>query len=136
VARIDGERPAPHVGQGLRVGHLHLHVGDIEEALRFYRDVIGFELKADIGTAAFLSAGGYHHHLAVNVWRGRGVGPAPEHAVGLRHWTVALPAAEDVAAMRARVEAAGVEAEPDGDGFVVRDPWRTAMAVRPAAAGT
>jgi catechol-2,3-dioxygenase len=56
-----------------------------------YCGVIGFEPQANLGTAAFASAGGYHHHLGFNVWNGRGVGPAPEHSVGLRHWTVALP---------------------------------------------
>ena len=60
---------------GLRMGHLHLHVGDIDQGLAFYRDVLGFEVQANLGTAAFVSAGGYHHHLGFNVWRGPGVGP-------------------------------------------------------------
>jgi catechol 2,3-dioxygenase len=79
LAAAMGEPPSEHVRAGLRVGHVHLHVGDIDEALAFYRDVLGFELQANLGTAAFVSAGGYHHHLGVNVWRGRGVGPAPAH---------------------------------------------------------
>jgi catechol 2,3-dioxygenase len=120
---IAGEAPAAEVGRGLRVGHLHLHVGDVAQGLAFYRDLIGFELMADLGTAAFLSAGGYHHHLAFNTWRGRGLGPAPEHTIGLDHWTVLLPAA-DVTRLRQRVEAAGLAAEPVNDGFRVRDPWQ------------
>ncbi len=72
-----GEPLARTVAPGLRVGHIHLHVGDIGEALAFYRDVLGFELQANLGSAAFVSAGGYHHHLAFNVWRGEGVGPPP-----------------------------------------------------------
>ena len=76
------------------MGHLHLHVGDVDRGLAFYRDVLGFEEQANLGSAAFVSAGGYHHHLGFNVWRGPGVGPAPEHTVGLRHWTVVLPTAE------------------------------------------
>ena len=127
LATIEDEAPAERVGAGLRMGHLHLHVGDVEEALRFYRDVLGFELQAHLGSAAFVSAGGYHHHLGINVWNGKGAGPAPEHRAGLRHWTVELPAS-DVAAVRARVEAAGLEAEPFEGGFLVRDPWRTAIA--------
>ena len=127
LATIAGETPAEEVGEGLRMGHLHLHVGDVEEALRFYRDVLGFELQAHLGSAAFVSAGGYHHHLGINVWNGQGAGPAPEHRAGLRHWSVELPA-EDVAAVRGRVEAAGLEAEPFPGGFLVRDPWRTAIA--------
>ena len=133
LATVETEQPTAHVGEGLRMGHLHLHVGDVDEGLAFYRDVLGFEEKANLGTAAFVSAGGYHHHLGFNVWNGRGVGPAPEHSVGLRHWTVQLPTSADVADVRARVEAAGHATEEIGGGFVVRDPWRTAMAfVAPA----
>src|SRR3954454_8722763 len=119
LGTIEGEAPAPFVGPGLRMGHLHLHAGDIDRGLAFYRDVLGFEPQANLGTAAFVSAGGYHHHLGFNVWRGRGVGPAPEHTVGLRHWTVELPAA-DVDALRTRVP----DAEPFAGGFIVRDPWK------------
>jgi catechol 2,3-dioxygenase len=128
LATVEGEQPPAHVGEGLRMGHLHLHVGDVDEGLRFYRDVIGFEEQANLGSAAFVSAGGYHHHLGFNVWNGLGVGAPPEHSVGLRHWTVQLPGEADVAAVRSRVEAAGHEAEPFAGGFLVRDPWRTAVA--------
>ena len=110
------------------MGHLHLHVGDIDDGLRFYRDVLGFEPQANLGTAAFLSAGGYHHHVAINVWNGRGAGPAPAHTAGLRHWTVELPSAADVAAVRDRVERAGLTAEAHDHGFLVSDPWNTAVA--------
>jgi len=123
LATVAGEAPAPHVRPGLRMGHLHLHVGDIERGLAFYRDVLGFEVQANLGSAAFVSAGGYHHHLGFNVWRGRGVGPAPAHTVGLRHWTVVL-APEDVAEVRDRVPAA----EDLEGGVLVRDPWGTAVA--------
>ena len=127
MTTIEGEAPAAHVGEGLRMGHLHLHVGDVEQGLRFYRDLIGFELQANLGAAAFVSAGGYHHHLGFNVWRGRGVGPAPAHTAGLVHWTVQLPA-DELTKLRARLEAAGLEIEPHDGGFLVRDPWRIAVA--------
>jgi catechol 2,3-dioxygenase len=128
LATVAGEQPSAHVGAGLRMGHLHLHVGDVDAALAFYRDVIGFEEKANLGSAAFVSAGGYHHHLGFNVWNGRGAGPAPEHAAGLRHWTVQLPSEADVAGVRARLAAAGHATEPVAGGFLARDPWRTAVA--------
>ena len=127
LGTVAGEAPAAQVGPGLRTGHLHLHVGDVDEGLAFYRDLIGFEEQANLGTAAFVSAGGYHHHLGFNVWNGRGVGGPPDHTAGLRHWTVQLPA-KDLAEVRARLEAAGHTVEPVDGGFVVRDPWRTAVA--------
>ena len=74
LGTVAGEAPAEQVGDCLRMGHLHLHVGDVDEALAFYRDLLGFDERANLGSAAFVSAGGYHHHLGFNVWRGRGVG--------------------------------------------------------------
>src|SRR3954454_17093149 len=124
LGTVAGEEPGAQVGEGLRMGHVHLHVGDIDRALAFYRDVLGFELQANIGTAAFVSAGGYHHHLAFNLWRGPGVGAAPEHTAGLRHWTVELPTSDDVAVVLDRVRAAGLDAELGDGGFTVRDPWQ------------
>jgi catechol 2,3-dioxygenase len=131
LATIPQEPPPAHVGEGLRMGHVHLHVGDIERGLGFYRDVLGFEEQANLGSAAFVSAGGYHHHLGFNVWNGRGVGPAPEHSTGLREWTVRLPGEEAVAAVRERVQAADIPVEDEDGGFRVRDPWQTAVVFRP-----
>ncbi len=124
---IGNEAPRDHVGEGLRMGHVHLHVGDVEQGLAFYRDVLGFELRAHLGTAAFVSAGGYHHHLGFNTWKGRGIGPAPAHTVGLRHWTVQLPTNADVAEVRTRAEAAGITIDAVDGGFRARDPWQIAV---------
>ena len=100
-------------------------MGDIGEGLAFYRDVLGFELMQVLGgTAAFVSAGGYHHHLGFNVWQGQGVGPAPAGTVGLREWTIVLEGAQEVEAVRARAAAAGAVVEDSaGGGLLVRDPW-------------
>jgi catechol 2,3-dioxygenase len=127
LATIGGEQPPAEVGEGLRVGHVHLHVGDVDEGLAFYRDLLGFDERANLGWAAFVSAGGYHHHLAFNTWKGEGAGPPPHHTVGLRHWTVELPVADDVAAVRSRLEAAGIAIEEIDGGFRVRDPWEIAV---------
>jgi catechol 2,3-dioxygenase len=129
LASVEGSETPDTVAPGLRIGHVHLHVGDVAEGLAFYRDVLGFELQATLPTAAFVSAGGYHHHLAFNVWQGEGVGPAPEHAAGLRHWTIGLPGAADVEAARARLAPAGVATEDAAGGFTVRDPWGIALRV-------
>jgi len=128
MSTVAGEQATPWVGEGLRIGHLHLHVGDIEEGLHFYRDTVGFELQANLGTAAFVSAGGYHHHLAFNVWNGVGAPAPPPHSVGLHAWSVELPG-NDLGALRARLEAAGHGLRDVPGGFLVRDPWRTAMTV-------
>ena len=129
LALLAGAEPRRRAEPGLTVGHLHLHVGDVEQGLAFYRDAVGFELMARLPSAAFVAAGGYHHHLGFNVWRGRGVPPAPDGVVGLRHWTVDLPTSGDAAALRERVVAAGAAAEEREDGLLVRDPWRNAMLV-------
>ena len=118
-----GEEAPPQVDEGVRVGHVHLHVGEIGRALAFYRDLVGFEEMMNLGTAAFVSVGGYHHHLGFNTWRGEAVGPAPDHTVGLRHWTVRLPQPADVDRVRARLEAAGIHVSERPGGFLVRDPW-------------
>ncbi len=128
LALVAGEEPRREVGSGLAVGHVHLHVGDLERGLSFYQGVLGFERMFSMPTAAFVAAGGYHHHLGFNVWRGEGVGPAPAGRVGLRHWTVVLDDPTDLDAVRQRVRAAGVEVEEhEGGGFVVRDPWEIAV---------
>ena len=125
---VEGEDPTDTVGEGLRMGHVHLHVGDIADALAFYRDLLGFDEQANLGTAAFVSAGGYHHHVGMNVWKGQGVGAPPPHTIGLEHWTLELPSAADVAELRARLEATGQAIEDYHGGFRVRDPWGTAVA--------
>jgi len=79
LATVEGEEAWPRIGPGLVVGHVHLHVGDLQRGLGFYRDTLGSELMTFMpGAAAFVSAGGYHHHLGFNVWRGEGVPPSPE----------------------------------------------------------
>src|SRR3954464_16088784 len=130
---VEGEPMRDRVGPGLRMGHLHLHVASIEEGLAFYRDVIGFDVWALIASAAFVSAGGYHHHLGFNVWRGEGVPPAPEHTVGLRHWTAQVDTPAEVSEVRQRVEAAGHPIEAYEEGFLVHDPSGNALLIEVAA---
>jgi catechol 2,3-dioxygenase len=128
LAGVAGEEPRRETGPGLAVGHVHLHVGDLDRGVGFYCDVLGFELMTFMpGAAAFVSAGGYHHHLGFNIWRGYGVPPAPADRVGLRHWSVVLDDPEEVAAVHERVRAASIATEDREGGFLVRDPWGIAV---------
>ena len=106
---VAGEQPSDFVGQGLRMGHLHLHVDDIERALGFYRDVLGFEVQANLGSAAFVSAGGYHRHLGINVWKSKGGGPQPDGVAGLHHVAFLFPSQAGLAQVVKRLLGAGVE---------------------------
>ncbi len=127
---LTGDRPPePHADPLARIGHLHLHVGDIEQALAFYRGLVGFDLVARVDTAAFVSAGGYHHHLAFNVWKGEGVGAAPDDVVGLRCWTIELADARDLGELRDRLVGSGAPVTEFTRGLVTADPWGNRLRV-------
>lgn len=129
-----------------RIGHVHLKVSDIQKSLAFYSDLLGFELVTMYGDqAAFISAGGYHHHIGLNTWHSKGAGPAPEHAPGLYHTAILYPERKDLAAILQRLIAAkypltgasdhGVSEaiyldDPDGNGVELywdrpRNEWPT-----------
>ena len=120
--------PRARAAPGTVVGHVHLHVGDLEAAVAFYRDAVGFELMQRFGaSAAFLSAGGYHHHLGLNTWAGTGIPPAPPDAIGLRHWTVVLADEGARAALGERLTGAGAEPRELAGGLLARDPAGNAV---------
>src|SRR5947208_5781350 len=85
--RLDAPMP-----EATKMGHVHLHVADVDEALRFYHDLVGFDVMGHVPGVGFVSAGGYHHHLGLHTWAGRGARPAPPGSAGLRRFTVELPA--------------------------------------------
>ncbi len=112
----------------VRIGHVHLKVSDLERALGFYRDVLGFEVTQRMGQqAAFLSAGGYHHHIGLNTWESRG-GTAPHRgATGLYHVAIVYPTRAELADALRRVERAGIPLDGASDHGVsealyLRDP--------------
>jgi catechol 2,3-dioxygenase len=108
---------------GTVMGHVHLQVAEIPETLRFYRDLLGFDLMASYGSqAAFLSAGGYHHHLGANTWNSAGAAPPPEGSAALRRATIVLPDSETRDEVVRRVADDGQEPEDTPEGPVVRDP--------------
>ncbi len=113
---------------GTRIGHVHLKVGDIERALAFYCGVLGFELTQRYGPdAAFVSAGGYHHHIGLNTWESRGGSPPPRGTTGLYHVAILYPTRADLAEAVRRVLKAGIALEGASDHGVseaiyLRDP--------------
>ena len=116
----------------LRIGHVHLHVRDVDEAVDFYHGVIGFDLMgvAKAYQMGFVSAGGYHHHLGLNTWQGNGAPPPPPDAVGLRHFTVDLPNQSALDDVIARVEEAGIPYNKTEDGFLLHDPSQNGVILR------
>jgi catechol 2,3-dioxygenase len=110
--------------EGTTIGHMHLQVRDIPEARAFYEGVLGFDLMAEMPSALFLSAGGYHHHLGMNIWHSRGASPASEGSAGLRYFTVIMPSQAALDDVIARLVAAGVSYGAAENGIVVQDPSR------------
>src|SRR5258706_3129019 len=107
-----------------RVGHVHLHVRNVDEAVDFYHGIIGFDImgvekKFQMG---FVSAGGYHHHLGLNTWQGEGAPPPPTDAVGLRYFTIDLPNQKAYDEVVARVDAAGIPSNQIEEGLLIHDP--------------
>ena len=92
---------------GTRIGHIHLKVADLERALKFYRDLLGFEVQQYYGdSAVFISAGGYHHHIGLNTWQSKNAGPAPINTAGLYHTAILFPTRKDLAiALKRLIEA-------------------------------
>src|SRR5881392_2706255 len=111
-----------------RIGHVHMKVSDLDRALRFYRDVLGFELTQRYGRqAAFLSAGGYHHHIGLNTWESEGGSPPPPGTTGLFHVAILYPTRAELADALRRVLAAGIALDGASDHGVsealyLRDP--------------
>jgi catechol 2,3-dioxygenase len=113
---------------GTDMGHVHLRVHDIPAAISFYRDCLGFELMTTYGPhAAFLAAGGYHHHIGANVWQSMGASPAAPNSAALRHATIVLPTPDAVDAAVGRVADAGGEPRQRSDGTLVMDPSGIAL---------
>jgi catechol 2,3-dioxygenase len=129
LAELEND-PSPWTGlrPDTTLGHIHLHVAHLPEAQAFYERALGLDTMVDLpGSAAFLSAGGYHHHVGINTWNGVGAPPPPPDAVGLRYFTVQLPNEEEQARLVARLEKADVPFETREDGLFVQDPSQNGL---------
>jgi catechol 2,3-dioxygenase len=118
---------APYAGapRGLRIGHIHLRVGEVAAAERFYTDAIGFDVTCRRTGAAFLSSGRYHHHFAANIWQSAGAGPRDPRQAGLAWFTVEATDAGTFAATAGRLERSGAPLRSIAGGVETRDPWGT-----------
>ena len=115
VYKIMAQKTVP-IDPGVRIGHVHLKVADLDRALKFYCDVLGFELTQRFGSqAAFISAGGYHHHIGLNTWESKGGPPPPSGTTGLYHLAILYPTRALLADAVRRVLAVGIELEGASD---------------------
>lgn len=120
--------PTHRIDPGVRIGHVHLKVADLERSLRFYRDLLGFALTQRYGRrAAFLSAGGYHHHIGLNEWESAGGSPPPRDSTGLYHFAILYPTRRALAdacrrLMQAGVAIDGASEHGVSEAIYIRDP--------------
>ena len=133
LARSGGDERWSGMPAGTVVGHVHLHVGSIEEAAAFYHQAVGFDqMTWSYPGALFLGAGGYHHHLGLNTWAGPDAPRAGEDDARLLEWEIVLPGAEEVEAAARSLEGAGYGVTRSGEGWTAPDPWGTVVRVRSA----
>jgi catechol 2,3-dioxygenase len=113
------------------IGHVHLHVRDLAEAEQFYTKVLGFQLMQRYESGAiFVSAGGYHHHIGLNTWAGKAAPPPPETATGRRWFSIRLPDAAALEAIRGRLQSAEVPFEEQDGGILIRDPSQNGILLK------
>jgi catechol 2,3-dioxygenase len=126
---IEDDRLDLPVPPETRVGHVHLHVRNIQEAVDFYHGILGFDVMgiAKALRAAFVSAGGYQHHLGLNTWQGEGAPPPPADAAGLRYLTIDLPNQEALDQVIERIDSAGIPSYRTEGGFLVHDPSQNGL---------
>lgn len=141
VEAASGE-PWDKIPSGTVLGHVHLHVGDLATAARFYSEAVGFDRTVwSYPGALFLAAGGYHHHLGANVWAEKDAPPPAPDEAQLLDWTIELPDPESLAAVAKSLEHAGYIPQRDtdaggGEELRTKDPWGTHLRLRVAAEGS
>jgi catechol 2,3-dioxygenase len=122
------EGPWTGLPAGTAIGHVHLHVGNLDDAAAFYQQALGFDETMRMQGALFLATGGYHHHLGLNTWAADAVPPAEDEAQ-LLEWTLRVPDASAAAAAAARLVGARYVVQQQPDGWTARDPWQTPLRV-------
>jgi catechol 2,3-dioxygenase len=123
-ALTDRAEPWTGIDPGTKIGHVHLHVADLDATDRFYRQTLGFGHPYDLSgwSAVFFAAGDYHHHIGTNIWNGAGAPRPPADAIGLRWFTITLPDAAELNRVVEQVRAAGAAVESSDGEVLLRDP--------------
>lgn len=129
----EGDRLDAPMPDATKMGHVHLHMADVDEALRFYHDLVGFDVMGHVPGMGFVSAGGYHHHLGLNEWAGHGARPAPPGSAGLRRYTVELPTRRDLDDVIGRLEHGDVRVTEEDGGHAALDPSQNRVLFTTAA---
>ncbi len=129
LSEVNGESAEwQEIAPQTRMGHIHLKVANVEESVGFYGEVLGFQLTARYGpSAAFVSAGGYHHHIGMNTWESRGAPPPPPNTVGLQYYTIRLPDQPSLDRLTERIRQAGTPLEVKPEGTFVADPSKNGI---------
>ena len=132
IGELNGRSPQ---WQGLqpdtKMGHIHLHIRDLNEAENFYTKVLGFEHVSRYGTTAgFVSAGGYHHHIGLNTWAGQGVSAPPRGAVGLRYYQIIVPSQTALDPIKKRLIESNVSVESCDEGLSLHDPSQNGIILK------
>lgn len=126
------DEPHPWSGlpTGTKLGHMHLHVSHLPDSTHFYSEVLGFEHIMDYGgSAAFLAAGGYHHHVGLNTWNGLGAPPPPPQSVGLRYFSLQVPGQDEFEMLQARLSQASITFETQDGAIFVHDPSQNGIKI-------
>jgi catechol 2,3-dioxygenase len=116
-------QPWKGLADGTTIGHVHLRVGNVDQSVRFYCDILGFDKVAVWSGAGFISAGGYHHHIGMNTWQSRGAPQPPANAVKLEEFIIQIPDVEERKRIQKRLDTAGIAFHLEGDDLLTQDPW-------------
>ncbi len=128
AAELDGSS-ATTLSAATTMGHVHLKVSDIAQARAFFVDMLGFEITAEMPSALFISAGGYHHHFGLNIWQSRNGIPAPADAAGLTSYTIIVANVNVHDSLMGRLDAAGIAYTHEDGGIMFFDPWKNRVII-------
>jgi catechol 2,3-dioxygenase len=132
IGELNGRSPKWHgLHDGTKMGHIHLHIRNVDEAEQFYSDILGFDRMMRYGpSASFVSAGGYHHHIGLNTWAGAGAPPPPAGSAGLRSYEIILPTQTALETVAHRLQENGVAYGKQDGRITLQDPSKNNLLLK------